>query len=190
MQPPAVVMNMFYTGLGIARSLGERGIPVIGLSAQHGIYGNYTRYARTVFSPDSRKDPEGLLAFLLQLGQETGGRGVLFPTRDDDVVFLNRYRKELSPFFSLVTPSSEAVAVCLDKWQTYLHAKRAGVATPPCWTIESDADLARAMEEVAYPAVLKPLAAHHWRQARNWEIVGARKAIEVHSREELMFEYA
>ena len=27
MRPTAVVMNMFYTGLGIARSLGERGSP-------------------------------------------------------------------------------------------------------------------------------------------------------------------
>ena len=34
MKPPAVVLNMFYTGLGIARSLGEQGIPVIGLSAE------------------------------------------------------------------------------------------------------------------------------------------------------------
>jgi len=36
MSPVAVVMNMFYTGLGIARSLGEQGIPVIGLTAQVG----------------------------------------------------------------------------------------------------------------------------------------------------------
>ena len=31
---PAIVMNMFYTGLGIARSLGERGISVIGITAE------------------------------------------------------------------------------------------------------------------------------------------------------------
>ena len=33
-------MNMFYTGLGIARSLGEHGVSVIGLSAHRRIYGN------------------------------------------------------------------------------------------------------------------------------------------------------
>jgi hypothetical protein len=45
MPPPAIVMNMFYTGLGIARSLGERGVPVVGLTARRGAYGNWTRYA-------------------------------------------------------------------------------------------------------------------------------------------------
>ena len=30
----AIVMNVYYTGLGIARSLGQRGIPVLGLSAE------------------------------------------------------------------------------------------------------------------------------------------------------------
>ena len=33
MRPTAIVMNMFYTGLGIARSLGAQGIPIVGLSA-------------------------------------------------------------------------------------------------------------------------------------------------------------
>jgi len=37
--------------------------------------------------------------------------------------------------------------------------------------------------------VLKPLAAHHWRQGRNWAIVGERKAIAIESRQELEFEY-
>ena len=61
MRPTAVVLNMFYSGLGIARSLGEHGIPVIGLTAQRGIYGNFTRYAKVVHAPDSRKEPEALL---------------------------------------------------------------------------------------------------------------------------------
>jgi D-aspartate ligase len=189
MHPTAVVMNMFYTGLGIARSLGARGVPVLGLTAQRGIYGNHTRYAKSVISPDSRREPEALLAFLLELRHQIDGRAVLFPTRDDDVVFLNRFREELSPLYSLVIPPAPAIAVCLDKWQTYLCAKQAGVPTPACWMIESDDDLAKAAREVVFPAVLKPLAAHHWRRARNWEIVGGRKAIAVHSREELLAEY-
>ena len=62
-QPTAVVMNLFYTGLGIARSLGERGIPVVGLTSQHRIYGNFTRYASVRFCPDSRSEPGSLLPF-------------------------------------------------------------------------------------------------------------------------------
>ena len=93
-------MNLFYTGLGIARSLGERGIPVFGLTAKRGIYGNYTRYATPVVSPDSREEPEALLSFLLKTGERFTRPALLFPTRDDDVLFLDRFRKELAPWVS------------------------------------------------------------------------------------------
>ena len=132
MHPTAVVMNMFYTGLGIARSLGEKGIPVIGLSAQRGIYGNFTRYAKCLACPDSRSEPEELLSFLLKLGKAVGSRSVLFPTRDHDLVFLDRFRRELEPSYSLVVPESGPLSACLDKWQTYLAAQQSGVPTPKC----------------------------------------------------------
>src|ERR1043165_9210904 len=96
----AVVMNLFYTGLGIARSLGERGVRVIGLTARHGIYGNFTRYAETVFCPDSRTEPEKLLAFLVNMGRDSAERSVMFPTRDDDLIFLDRFRTELEPYYT------------------------------------------------------------------------------------------
>lgn len=188
-KPAAIVMNVFYTGLGIARSLGERGVPVIGLTSGRGLYGNFTRYAKTMFCPDSRREPEALLAFLLRLGQTLSVRGVIFPTRDDDLVFLDRHRSELAPYFSLVMPDSAVLNVCLDKWETYLWAERVGARIPKSWHIDGPEDVKRVAPELTYPCVLKPLSAHHWRQGNNWEIVGARKAIGVSSEEELLREY-
>jgi D-aspartate ligase len=186
----AVVMNLFYTGLGIARSLGEHGIPVIGLSAQRGVYGNFSRYAKTVRCADSRKDPETLLTQLTGLGARLGHRAVLFPTRDHDLVFLDRFRRELEPYFVLVVASREALERCLNKWDTYCLATQAGVPTPKSWLVEDAEDLRKAAGEVAYPCVLKPVAAHHWRTADNWALVGGRKAIAVASAEQLLAEYA
>ena len=123
-------MNMFYTGLGIARSLGENGIPVIGLTSQPRVYGNFTRYAKIVFCPDSRREPEALLAWLTKFGRDLGSRAVIFPTRDDDVAFLDRFRRELEPYFILTIPESKVLDGCLSKWETYLWAERAGVSTP------------------------------------------------------------
>jgi predicted ATP-grasp superfamily ATP-dependent carboligase len=190
MTPIAVVMNVFYTGLGIARSLGEKGVRVVGLSAHQRIYGNFTRYAKVVSSPDSRSQPEALLAFLLKLGRELEGRAVLFPTRDDDLVFLDRYRGQLEPYFSLVMPRSEVLEACLNKWETYQWAVKTRVAAPKAWTIEDAGGLESVIEEVTYPCVLKAVAAHHWRKGGNWELVGARKAIAIASPEELCAEYA
>jgi len=183
-------MNMFYTGIGIARSLGEQGIPVIGLTAQHGIYGNFTRYARTVFCPDSRNEPQALLPYLLKLGEELGGHSLIFPTRDDDLVFLDRFRQELERHFVVVVPESSALKACLNKWETFVWAQQTGVLTPRCWLIEEEQDLQRILPDLSYPCVLKPVSAHFWRKASNWEKVGGRKAIGVLSREELLAEYA
>jgi predicted ATP-grasp superfamily ATP-dependent carboligase len=70
-----------------------------------------------------------------------------------------------------------------------LAAREAGVAAPKCWLIEGAEDLKRIASEIVYPCVLKPLAAHHWRQGDNWELVGARKAIGIASETELEAEY-
>lgn len=189
MPPTAFIMNMFYTGLGIARTLGEHGVRVIGLSAHRRIYGNFTRYGKTVSCPDSRNQPEELLEFLLETGKRLGEPAVIFPTRDDDLVFLDRFREPLQPYFVPVIPKSPALRACLNKWETYSWARTAGVATPRCWMIESPEDLPGVLEELTYPCVLKPIASHHWRRGGNWELVGARKAVGIASRDELQQEY-
>jgi predicted ATP-grasp superfamily ATP-dependent carboligase len=189
--PVALVMNMFYTGLGIARSLGSRGIRVIGLSAHRGIYGNYTRFAEVRHCPDSREEPEQLIEFLMKLGEELGleSPGMIFPTRDDDVLFLDRFRDRLSAYFVPVIPSSEPLRACLDKWETSLSAERASVAAPRCWKIDGPEDLDRILPEILFPCVLKPVSSHHWRKRGNWERVGARKAIGIQSAGDLKKEY-
>ena len=188
--PTAVVMNMFYTGnSGIARSLGEHGIPVIGLSAERGIYGNFTRYSKTVLCPNSRTEPEALHDFLMAFGRKLDQPAIIFPTREDDLVVLDRFRADLGQYFKLAIPDSPVLKVCLDKWETSLWARKADVPAPTCWMIENEQDLLGVLNEVTYPCVLKPASAHEWRQGGNWQIVGARKAIGIASREELLAEY-
>jgi D-aspartate ligase len=187
--PAAIVMNMFSTGLGIARSLGPRGVPVIGLSAHRRAFGNYTRYARVRRAPDSRSEPERLLPFLLDLADGLGAPAVIFPTRDDDLVFLDRFRRELERSFLLVLPGPEALDVCLDKAKTAAAAERAGVKTPHSQAIQSRAELDRLLPGLAFPCVLKPQAAHHWRKPGVWQSAGSRKAIAAASAQQLQAEY-
>jgi predicted ATP-grasp superfamily ATP-dependent carboligase len=161
---------------------------VIGLTSHKGIYGNFTRYAEVRHCPDSREQPDALLAFLLRLGDEIEG-GVIFPTRDDDVLFLERFRQQLERRFILALPQSSALQASLDKWETYQWARKAGVPTPGCWVVSSKEELQRIAPELPLPCVLKPISAHLWRKGANWRIVGSRKAIPVTSKEELLAEY-
>jgi hypothetical protein len=41
--PPVVILNLSYSGLGIARDMTGRGARVVGLSSDQKIYGNFTR---------------------------------------------------------------------------------------------------------------------------------------------------
>jgi D-aspartate ligase len=187
----AVVMNMFYTGLGIARSLGAHGVPVIGLSAKTGVYGNFTRYAKVLRCPDSREEPGRLLEYLIALGRKSDRKRILFPTRDHDLVLLDRFRKELEPYYISVVPSPEALTACLDKWETFRWSLTAKINTPRCWKIETSEDLAHTLaDDITFPCVLKPISAYHWRQGQKWDQVGARKAIRVNDADELRKEYA
>jgi len=78
---------------------------------------------------------------------------------------------------------------CLDKWETYVGALKAGIPVPSCWKIESRQDLQIALAEIPFPCLMKPIASHYWRKGNNWERVGARKAIPVLSKEDLIREY-
>jgi D-aspartate ligase len=187
--PSAIVLNMFYTGLGIARSLGARGIRVIGLSAHRGIYGNFTRYAEIRRAPDSRDNPQELLAYLLAHAAEFEG-SVVYPTRDDDVLFLDRNRHRLAAHYRLVLPSPDALRIALDKSETARAAETVGVPYPRCFSVADVASLEEAAQNLMYPCVMKPVSAHHWRKSGNWEAVGRRKAIPVSSAEELRAQYA
>jgi predicted ATP-grasp superfamily ATP-dependent carboligase len=188
-QPAAVVLNLAYTGLGIARSLSRHGVRVIGCTSQPRAFGKATRCAEVRHSPDSRNEPERLLAFLLQTRNELPRRTVVFPTRDDDVVFLDRYRAELSDHFVPAIPPPDGVRGALDKQNTYAWTQAAGVSSPRSWTVQSRGDIDRLLAELPFPCVLKPTEAYHWRREPVWQTVRHRKAIVAESAAQLLREY-
>jgi len=188
--PTAVVINLDYTGMAVVRSLSAHGIPVVGLSAHRTMYGMFTRRARTFSCPDSGEDPEGLLEFLLRFARELNRRAIIFPTCDHDLILLDRFREQLEPYYALAIAEPFALNACLDKWETYLRALDVDVPAPKSWMITGPEDVERALPDLAFPCLLKPVASYHWRKAGNWKLVGARKACRVSSPEELRLQYA
>jgi D-aspartate ligase len=182
-------MNLFYTGLGIARDLAGRGVRVIGLSAHTEAFGNFTRFCEVRPAPNSQEQPEELLKFLLRAGAELGG-SVIFPTRDFDVLFLDRYRAELAPHYRLAIPPHGVLERVLDKQALVLAARQAGVAVPRTMKASSGEDLDRVSAEVGFPCVVKPVSSFQWRTTGSWEKVGGKKAFLARDLEELRSEYA
>jgi len=187
-QPAVVILNMYYSGLGIARDLAGRGLLVVGLSAKREAYGNFTRCCEVRTAPDSGAQPEQLRAYLLEARNELEG-AVVFPTRDLDVLFLDRYRLDLEPYYRLALPPTEVLERVLDKYALAQVAQGAGVPVPRSCVVNSEKDLARVADEVGFPCVGKPVSSVHWRQGGGWEKVGGRKAFLAQDAEELRAEF-
>ena len=185
--PPVIIMNMFYSGLAIARDLAGTGVRVIGLSADPKAYGNFTRFCEVRSAPDSQSEPEKLAAFLQQAAGELKG-AVIFPTRDADVVFLDRYRDELKDYRISIPPRS-ALIKALDKGSLVQCAQAAGVPAPKSLVAHNLEELKRVPAELGFPCVVKPVSSYMWRGEDKWQAVGCRKAFLAGNWEELSAEY-
>ncbi|MGE5207038.1 MAG: hypothetical protein ACM3PW_15605, partial [Chlamydiota bacterium] len=186
--PTVLILNLFYSGLAIARQMAGRGVRVVGLSAHPRIYGNFTRFCEVRSAPNSQEHPEALAEFLLQATPELQG-ALIFPTRDADVLFLDRFRHELEPFYRLAIPERELLQRVMDKSSLVATAKAAGVPVPRTAVVSDASQLEQAAGEVGFPCVVKPVRSVDWRLGENWNLVGGRKAFRADSLAELRKEY-
>src|SRR6266508_608676 len=154
--PPAVVLNMYSTGLGIARDLGREGVTVIGVSSRPDAFGRHSRYCRALVGPDSQDEPDALAEFLARLADSLGARAVLFPTRDADVRFLDRYRERLEERFVMPRVSGDQLDSILNKARLTETARSLGIPAPVTITVRSRSDLEENRGRFLFPSVLKP----------------------------------
>ncbi len=126
----ALVVGGDHPGLGIARSLGRRGIPVYVVDDQHCI-SSFSRYATRVVRVDDLLDERKTVDAVLELGRRFNLRNwVLFPTRDETVAAFSRYRGELSEFFRVTTGEWGSVQWAWDKKKTYELAAALDIPCP------------------------------------------------------------
>src|SRR5437764_6369086 len=143
--PPVFVMNPYYSGLGIARSLRGRGMPVFALTSEPDAPGARSRHFDGVhIVPNGRDEPQHLCRRLLEIAREYDAKPVIFPTRDFDILFLHDYREALAPFFLLPQPhDSSSIMRMMDKLDLAKFAEQIGVATPITVSSSSGEDIER-----------------------------------------------
>lgn len=178
MQPPVFVMNPYYSGLGIARSLRGKGMAIYALSAERDAPGMRSRYFDGAYLvPDGRDAPSRLCERLLELARLHGARPVLFPTRDFDILFLHQHRDALNAAYALPQPQGSAVMRLMDKHELAAIASRCGIPAPATLVCRSAGELERRMQELPFPFVLKPRFAYQWRRKGLWQQVGMKAFI-------------
>jgi D-aspartate ligase len=189
--PPVVVMNPYYSGLGIARSLAGRGIAVHALTWERGVPGTRSRYFRRVLNaPNGRDEPEALCQFLVALAPTFATKPVLFPTRDFDVLFLDRFRVPLAEGYLLPQPADSPIMRMMDKLELARVAATLDIAVPKTASCASVADIEREAAAMHFPLIAKPRFALQWRYGDSWQRVGQQKAFIVESIDALHALYA
>ena len=155
--PPAIVLQASGpNALGIVRSLGRAGVPVIACDHDPHALGLVSRYATPALIADALTEPERFADDLLELGRGRGRGGVLFATHDEAVSALGPRQAEIDELLRRPwTPWPEVDAV-MDKDHQHAVARASGFPVPATVTPRHEGDLEAAVRELRFPVVLKP----------------------------------
>jgi D-aspartate ligase len=155
-----VVLGGDSQGLGIARSLGARGVPVCVIDDEPSI-ARASRYVRHVVRVPDLRTEQGLMDALDTARSRLGLRGwVLYPTRDENVAAIAAHRDTLARHFRVPTPGLETVRYVWDKRETYRLGAQLGIPVPRTWFPRTESDLDQV--DLRTPLVIKPSVKEHF----------------------------
>jgi predicted ATP-grasp superfamily ATP-dependent carboligase len=183
----AVVIGGGCQGLGIARSLGRRGIPVCLIDDEVSV-ARASRFVRDAIRVPGLRTEQALLdALALARGKLSLSGWVLYPTREENVASIAANRDELQREFRVPTPGLVSIRHAWDKRDVYGLAEQLSIPVPRTWLPQSAEDVAAI--EVADPVILKPAIKEHffyathakaWRANTSAELLAAfRRATEI-----------
>lgn len=150
----AVILGGHFQGLGLIRSLYEKGVPVV-LVDHEPCIGRTSRYIKHFYRGPSVLKPLEYLNFLLQINQLHNLKDwILFPTDDETVYFISIYRNELMKGFRFSIPEWNVVQNLYSKKKSYRLAKKLGIPIPKTLFPKNVHDLQNL--DIEYPLIIKP----------------------------------
>jgi D-aspartate ligase len=150
----ALVIGGDHPGLGIVRSLGQRGIPVCVVDDQLSV-SYFSRYKSRFLQVKDLRDERKTVEAVLEVGRRFNLRNwVLFPTRDETVVAFSRHRAELSEFFRVPTPNWETVKWAWNKKNTYDLARKLDISCPQTFSPQNEDEIEALGSQL--PLAIKP----------------------------------
>jgi D-aspartate ligase len=177
----AVVLGLYETGLGVGRSLGRKGINVIGLDFKKDI-GFHSKYIKAFLCPHPLKEEKQFVEFLSRIAEKQKEPIVLFITTDDFVISISRNRKSLAKYILMNIPGETLIETIADKYELYKIAHDAGIPVPETFFPKNLDEVAKLKKKLVYPVFVKAREVTSWRGT----IKGQRKGFFIHDAQELM----
>ena len=192
MPVPAVLLDVNLQALKVIRSLGRKGIPVIGLVRKKGRWEHSSRYC------DIREckyglgigggDYEKLKDYLITLAQELDTKPVLIPMQDDTVLFVSKFKDVLQEHYRFLAPEPEILEKLISKSGSKELADKCHIDQPETYSPRTLAEVKNLTSHIEYPALFKPVYSRSWLGQKAASVVTG-KVVVINSDEELIREY-
>jgi len=172
--------------IGLVRSLGEEGVPVI--VAKEGTHPieRYSRYCLEYINlPNLETDEVSALEILEAVGKKYKEKLVAFFNGESDVLLFSKHRDRLGKYYNIVLSEDDLIKKLVDKSEFAGLAERYKLPVPRTIiprTIEKLHDL---IGEFKFPFILKPIRQRDWHKDEIIDLLGGiRKAILITNRDE------
>jgi len=158
---PAVLLGGGIIAVSVARGLGTAGVPTWGLGDARTDLVKHSRFCTSFVDLGSGEGAQE--RWLEWLCERPIGDAVVLPCCDDGLELVARHRTTLASMgYRPIESDDDVVLAMLDKLETYVLARAAGVDVPRHFALDDlgrlDSELAES--EVTFPCALKPLHSH------------------------------
>lgn len=159
---PAVILSCHTMGLGVVRSLGIMGVPIIVVYYEKGDMGYVSKYVKEkVFAPHPEHSEEQFISLLIDCARRFG-RCVLIPVDDATLLTVSKNKKLLEDKYIVACTDWKITQQFLDKKLTYTLAESIGVPAPKTIVPKSFDDVEQYGDTVQFPCLVKPSLGHRY----------------------------
>jgi predicted ATP-grasp superfamily ATP-dependent carboligase len=168
---PVIVLSAHTMGLGVVRSLGQKGIPVYVVSYSKSDMGRSSRFVKKYFiSENPEESPEGFINSVVKIGKKLN-KPILMPADDSTLKIVSQNKVLLSEYFRVACSDWSIIEKIIFKQHTYAIAEKLGVPTPASVILKDESDLKYAAQKTNFPCILKPFESHTFYEMFNKKMV-------------------
>ncbi|HLP80395.1 MAG TPA: hypothetical protein VK141_00210 [Nitrosomonas sp.] len=155
-----IVLSGHTAALGIVRSLGMLGVPVVLIHyGDHDFAGRSRFVSVNLRAPHPEISEEEFINFLLDCSIRFPG-AVLFPATDESLVAVARHEELLKQHFLIAGNNWNVTRSFIEKQITYSLAEKCGVPVPRTLIPRSVEEARSCGNEIGFPCLVKPCQGH------------------------------